>query len=33
MVSKNKHNILDESLKIKIIKLIRNIRTTNIKRY
>ena len=33
MISKNKHNILGESLKIKIIKLIRNIRTTNIKRY
>ena len=33
MVSKNKHNILDESLKIKIKKLIRNIRGTNIKFY
>ena len=31
MVNKNKHNILAESLKIK--KLIRNIRRTNIKRY
>ena len=31
MVSKNKHNILGESLKIKF--LLRNIRGTNIKRY
>ena len=38
MVSKNKHNILGVSLKIKKLKkkkniLLRNIRRTNIKRY